>query len=223
MFASIGRALGFFFDPALFGVVLKAFALTIVLFVALLVGAEYALHALPTLGSPVVNRILELMTPILMLLGLFAVGGPVTALFGSLYLDKVADAIEARSYASDPKAPGTSVTTSLSAGARLAGLVIGADLLLLPTDALLPGIAWIATIVVNGALLGREYFELAALRHVSRHTADALRRRNWGAVFGGGLAISILSAIPFADFFAPLFGAALMVHFYKRVARETHT
>jgi CysZ protein len=221
MFASIGRALGFFFNPAFFGTILKAVGLTILLFVALLAGVEYALHLLPTLGSPAVNRILEWMAPIVMLLGLFAVGGSVAALFGSLYLDKVADAIEARSYPADPKAPGSSVATSLGAGARLAGAVVFADLLLLPTDALLPGIAWIATIVVNAFLLGREYFELAALRHVSRQTADALRKRNWGAVLGGGLVISILSAIPFADFFAPLFGAALMVHFYKRIARET--
>ncbi len=221
MFASIGRALGLFFNPAFFGVVLKSVALTLVLFVLLLAGVEYGLHALPTLGSPAVNRILELMAPVLMLLGLFAVGGPVTALFGSLYLDRIADAIEARAYAGDAKAPGTKLATSLGAGIRLAGVVILADILLLPAETFLPGAGQILTIIVNGFLLGREYFELAALRHVSVKTADALRRRNWTSVFAGGLAISVLSAIPFADFFAPLFGAALMVHFYKRVAQET--
>jgi len=220
MFASIGRALGLFFDPALFGIVLKSVGLTLVLFVALLAGVEYGLHLLPTLGSPTVNRILEFMAPVLMLIGLFAVGGPVAALFGSLYLDRIADAIEARSYAADAKAPGTKLTTSLGAGVRLAGVVIVADVLLLPADALFPGVAQVLTIVVNGFLLGREYFELAALRHVSTKTANALRQRNWARVFGGGLLISLLSAIPFADFFAPLFGAALMVHFYKRVAQE---
>jgi CysZ protein len=223
MFASLGRALAFFFDPALFGIVLKALLLTLVLFVALLAGAEYLLHLLPTLGSPVVNRILELLAPVIMIMGLFAVGGPVAALFASLYLDKVADAIEARSYPADPKAPGTTFAAGLGAGVRLAGIVLVADLILLPSDAFLPGAGQIATIVVNGFLLGREYFELAALRHVSRKTADALRKRNWARVFGGGLLISVLSAIPFANFFAPLFGAAVMVHFYKRAARETQT
>lgn len=220
MFASIGRALGLFFDPAFFGVVLKSVGLTVILFVLLLAGVEYGLHMLPTLGSPAVNKILEWMAPVLMLLGLFAVGGPVAALFGSLYLDRIADAIEARTYPADPKAPGTKLTTSLGAGVRLAGIVILADILLLPADTFLPGAGQVLTIIVNGFLLGREYFELAALRHVSVKTADALRRRNWASVAGGGLLISLLSAIPFADFFAPLFGAALMVHFYKRVERE---
>jgi CysZ protein len=220
MFASIGRALKLFFDPAFFGVVLKSVGLTLVLFVALLAGVEYGLHLLPTLGNPTVNHILEWMAPVLMLIGLFAVGGPVAALFGSLYLDRIADAIEARAYPADPRAPGAKMSTSLGAGIRLAGAVILADVILLPADTLLPGAAQVLTILVNGFLLGREYFELAALRHVSAKTADALRQRNWARVFGGGLLISALSAIPFADFFAPLFGAALMVHFYKRVAQE---
>ncbi|HTT98221.1 MAG TPA: EI24 domain-containing protein [Rhizomicrobium sp.] len=220
MFASIGRALGFFFNPAFFGTVLKAVGLTLVLFIVLLAGVEYGLHLLPTLGNPTINHILEWMAPVLMLIGLFAVGGPVTALFGSLYLDRVADAIEARAYAGDAKAPGAKITTSLGAGIRLAGAVILADVLLLPADTFFPGAGEVLTILVNGFLLGREYFELAALRHVSTKTADALRRRNWASVFAGGLLISVLSAIPFADFFAPLFGAALMVHFYKRVAQE---
>src|SRR6201991_2695579 len=103
MFASIGRALGFFFNPAFFGTILKAVGLTILLFVALLAGVEYALHMLPTLGSPRVNRVLEGMAPIVMLLGLFAVGGPVAALFVPLYPDMVAGANTARSYTADPK------------------------------------------------------------------------------------------------------------------------
>lgn len=223
MFASLGRALAFFFDPALFGIVLKALLLTLVLFIALLVGAEYALHFLPPLGSPMVNRALELLAPVILLIGLFAVGAPVAALFASLYLDKVAEAIEARSYPSDPKAPGTPFVTSLRAGLRLAGLVVVADLLLLPADVFLPGVGQVLTIAVNGLLLGREYFELAALRHVSRNAAGALRKRNAARIFGGGLIISVLTAVPFADFFAPLLGAALMVHLYKRVAREANT
>jgi CysZ protein len=101
--------------------------------------------------------------------------------------------------------------------------VLVADLLLLPADAVLPGVGQVATIAVNGFLLGREYFELAALRHISRKAADALRKRNAARVFGAGLIISVLTAVPFADFFAPLFGAALMVHLYKRVARETNS
>jgi CysZ protein len=219
MFASLGRALGLVFDPALYGVILRSLVVTLVLFVLIVVGVEYALHFLPTLGKPWVNRALELVAPILLVWGMFLVGAPVAALFASLYLDKVADAIEARAYASDPKGHGLSFGTGLWAAVRLTGLIVGADILLLPTDAFFP-VGEIATIVVNGFLLGREYFELAALRHVSLKTADALRKRNGASVFGAGLVISLISAVPVANFFAPLFGAALMVHLYKRLERK---
>ena len=221
MFASIGRALVSFFDPALFGTIAKALILTLVLFVLIVVGVEYLIHLLPTLGKPWVNRALEILAPVLAVIGLLAAGGPVAALFGSLYLDRVADAIEARSYPGDAKAVGASLSTSVGAGARLAGLVVLVDLLLLPAEALAPGAGQFVTVLANGFLLGREYFELAALRHLSREAADALRKRNAGRIFGVGLIISVLSFIPFADVAAPLFGAAMMVHLYKRLARES--
>lgn len=221
MFASLGRALASLVDPALTGTLLKALFLTILLFVALLAGLEYLLHLLPTLGAPWVNRLLEILAPVIAIIGIFTVGGPVAALFASLYLDRVADAIEARSYSAEPKAPGASWSTSLGAGIRLAGLVVLVDLLLLPADALLPGAGEIITLIANGFLLGREYFELAALRHLSRGAADALRKRNAGRIFASGLVISLLTVVPLANFAAPLFGAALMVHLYKRLARES--
>jgi CysZ protein len=221
MFASIGRALSVIFDPALFGVVAKALLLTILLFVVLLVGIEYALHFLPTLGSPGVNRVLEILAPVFLLTAFFVLGGPVAALFGSLYLDRIAEAVEKRWYASDPQAQGVSTRTGIGAGLRLAALVLLANTVLLPADVLAPGFGEIATIVVNGFLLGREYFELTALRHVSLKAADALRKRNGASVFGAGLILSLLTFVPVVNLFAPLFGAALMVHLYKRMARET--
>jgi CysZ protein len=221
MFASIGRALGLIFDPVLIGVVAKALLLTVVLFVVLLVGIEYALHFLPTLGVPWVNKVLEILAPVFLLLGFFVLGGPVAALFGSLYLDRIADAVEKRWYANDPKAPGMPTATGIGAGLRLAGLILAADLVLLPTDVLTPGLGELATLLINGFLLGREYFELAALRHVSLKAADTLRRRNGGQVFVAGLILSLLTFVPLVNLFAPLFGAALMVHLYKRMAQDT--
>ena len=104
---------------------------------------------------------------------------------------------------------------------RLAGLVILVDLLLIPADALVPGVGEGVTVVANGFLLGREYFELAALRHLSLAAADALRQRNAGRIVFAGMIISVLSTVPLLNFAAPLFGAALMVHLFKRLQRET--
>ena len=40
----------------------------------------------------------------------------------------------------------------------------------------------VGAVLVNGWLLGREYFELVALRHMSPRAADALRRRHGSAI-----------------------------------------
>ena len=93
-------------------------------------------------------------------------------------------------------------------------------MLLLPFNFWLPGIGTLATVAVNGWLLGREFFELAALRHMSQTAARNLRRRHVFGVWMGGLLLAALAAVPFVNFFAPLFGAAIMVHLYKRYQHE---
>ena len=226
MFASLAKAIGNFFDGTLKGVVLRALALTFFLFVLLFAGVELALFHLPTLGAPWVNHLVEILAPFLLFLSVFFLGAPVAALFASLYLDRIARVVEARDYAGDPSAPGAATSTVISAGARLAALalLLNAALGLIDLEFIaVPALPELLTIAVNGWLLGREYFELAALRHMSRADAKRLRRRHSGSVLAGGTLISFLSAVPVANFFAPLFGAAFMVHMMKRFVREEQT
>jgi CysZ protein len=79
----------------------------------------------------------------------------------------------------------------------------------------LPGVGSAVTLVADAWLLGREYFELAALRHMSAGAVDEMRKRHRFAILGAGLLIAMLSLIPGFDLIAPLFGAGLMVHVFK--------
>ncbi|HEX4533665.1 MAG TPA: EI24 domain-containing protein [Rhizomicrobium sp.] len=215
MFASIAKASRIVFDPAFVGIVWKSLALTLGLFVVLFVGAEWLVVHLPALRWHWMNVALEVLTPVLFILLLFAAGAPVAAIFGSLFLDTIADAVEARDYANDPKAAGISFWAGLVAGLRLAFWIVVLNLLLLPFQILLPVIGTALTFVLDGWLLGREFFELAALRHLPRREADAMRRRHRGGILGAGLVISLLAFVPIVNLIAPLFGAALMVHLFK--------
>ncbi len=76
--------------------------------------------------------------------------------------------------------------------------------MLLPFDIELPGLGEFASIAANGWLLGREYFELAALRHLSLAEAGALRRENGGAVWAVGVLIALTSMVPLLNLVAPL-------------------
>lgn len=216
MFASASRAFGLIFDPAFFGILMKALIATVFLFAVLLGLSEYALSLLPVLGSPLVNDALEWLAPLLFLFGGLVVGPPVAALFASLFLDELAGHIEARDY---PQKTGTpSFARTLRAGLRFAGLVLAANLVLVPLDLAIPGVSELLGLAVNGGLLGREYFELAALRHMDLAGTDRLRRRNNGVVWAFGTLLALASMIPVLNLVAPLFGTALMVHLFHRVA-----
>lgn len=217
MLASFGKALRNLTDGALLPTLLKSVGLTLLLFVALLAAGEWALSLLPALGSPYVNRALEWMLPILAVFGLFVLGGPVAALFAGLFLDGVAARIEARDYPADSKAPGVPFWTGLKAGLGLMLAVLGIDLVLLPFDFALPGLAQLVTLLANGWLLGREYFELVALRHVGRDEAVALRRRFAARITLAGTLLALLAMIPLLNLIAPLFGTALMVHLFRHI------
>lgn len=145
---------------------------------------------------------------------------PVTAIMAGLFLDDVAERVEAQDYPSDP--PGRALPTgqAIVLSLKFFGVVVLGNicaLLLL----LVPGVNIAAFFIVNGYLIGREFFEFAAMRFRSEAEAKALRRRNAGTVFAAGLVIAGYMAVPLLNLTAPLFACAMMVHLHKAVsARE---
>ena len=220
MFASARKALGVIFDPAFRGVVLKSLVLTLVLFALLFFGAQYGFAALPQFHWNWLNTAIDWLGSLLILVGLYFLGAPVAALFASLFLDDIAEAVEKEHYPADPPSAGTPFWRGLMAGLKLTLLVVVFTLLLLPFNFLLPGIGTAASLVVNGWLLGREFFELVALRHMSASAAATLRRRHMMGVWVAGVVLAVLAAVPFVNFFAPLFGVAFMVHLYKLYSHQ---
>ncbi len=173
MFASMGRALALFFTPAAFGVLVKSVLFTLLMFALGCAGLEYLVRVLPF--PPMAREALAWLAPVMTLVLLWLAGGPVAALFAGLFLDVLAGRIEARDYPADPPAPGIGLWTGRKTGIALTLRVLGFDLAMLPLDVAVPGPAEVATLLGNGLLLGREYFELAALRHLPPDKVAALR------------------------------------------------
>ncbi len=72
--------------------------------------------------------------------------------------------------------------------------------------------------VVNSHLLGREFFEIVAGRHLRRSGARILRKDYRLHAFIGGLVILGLTLFPFTTLFAPFIALALMVHLYWQIS-----
>ena len=97
------------------------------------------------------------------------------------------------------------------------GVVIAGNLVALLL-LLVPGVNIAAFFIVNGYLLGREFFEFAAMRLRPEAEAKALRRRHAGTVFLAGLLIAAFISVPLLNLLTPLFAAAMMVHLHKMIA-----
>jgi CysZ protein len=153
-------------------------------------------------------------------LGLALLIAPVTAIIAGLFLDDVAEAVEHTDYPIDPPGRAMPALRSLVLSVRFFGVVILGNIVALLL-LLVPGINIAAFFIVNGYLLGREFFEFAAVRFRPEVDARALRRKNAGTVFLAGLIIAAFLAVPLLNLLTPLFAAAMMVHLHKAVsARE---
>ncbi|WP_273726017.1 sulfate transporter family protein [Brucella gallinifaecis] len=144
---------------------------------------------------------------------------PVTALVAGIFLDDVADVVEREDYPGEPKGTalplGRSVVTSLKfLGVVILGNIIALFLLFIP------GVNLIAFFVINAYLLGREFFEFAAMRYRSEADAKALRSQYSVTIFAAGLLIAGFLAVPVVNLLTPLFAAAMMIHLHKAISAK---
>jgi len=156
-------------------------------------------------------------------LGLFAgailLMPAVTALVASFFADEIAELVERSHYPADR--PGVALPLWLAAieGVKTGLLAIAVYLCALPF-LLFAGAGAVLFFIATAWLLGREYFELAAMRFHPAAEAKVLRRMHQATVFTAGLFIAAFVSIPILNLATPLFGIALMVHMHKRLVTQ---
>ncbi len=215
------------FSPTFRWVMLKTIGLTLLALVALWFGLKEVFDwlALPWIDALLpqagwagwLSTIAAILAAIGLALGLALLVAPVTAAIAGLFLDDVAEAVERVDYPGDRPGSALPIGAAIVQSMKFFGVVILGNLLALFL-LLIPGVNIAAFFVVNGYLLGREFFEFAAMRHMREHEAKALRRRHAGTVFLAGLLIAAFVSIPLINLLAPLFAAAMMVHLFKMLA-----
>ncbi len=144
---------------------------------------------------------------------------PTAAAFSGIFLEDVADAVEDRFYPGLPTVAPRSFGTGLIEVINFTGLFIAVNfalLLALPLGPLIVPLYWAA----NGWLLGREYFNLVALRRLPADQARDMRRANrWQIWLAGALMAAPLS-IPLLNLVIPVLGVATFTHLFHRLIRK---
>lgn len=145
---------------------------------------------------------------------------PVASIFTGFFLETIADAVERKHYPELPPVPRTPFGDILLDSLKFLGFIIVVNLFALviyfASTLLAPVIFWI----VNGILLGREYFQMVAMRRLGRKDADALRRKYRFQIWLAGFLMAVPLSVPLLNLFVPVLGAATFTHLFHRLNRQ---
>ncbi|MEL7183866.1 MAG: EI24 domain-containing protein [Pseudomonadota bacterium] len=221
------RAIGQLGDPQFRSVVLLGIGLSVGLLVGfsalvlfglqLLVGPE---ATLPWIGTVTWLDDLSFWAaiPVLVVLSVVLMV-PVASAFTGLFLDRIAGAVETRHYPNAPPPRKQGMAEMIQDSAQFLGLVLGVNLLALIAYVVFAPLALFIFWGVNGFLLGREYAQMSAARHLPPEEALKFRKRHKGQIFGAGVLMVIPLTIPIVNLLVPVLGAATFTHLFHRLHR----
>jgi CysZ protein len=225
------KALSQILSPPMRSILWRSIGLALVLIVVLAIGLQQLLSWFAASGESWAETMLGqgFHTPLNILAwilsiaaGLGVVFGAVflmpaiTSLVASVFVDEVADHVEREHYPAERPGTALPLTLAMTEGVKTALLTILVYLIALPF--FFVGVGFIAFFIATAWLLGREYFELAAMRFRSPAEAKAMRKHHAAIVFTAGLIIAAFVSIPVVNLATPLFGMAFMVHMHKRLS-----
>lgn len=211
-------------SPPLRAILWRVLGLGLALSVLLIFGAYQGLGYAPSTGWGWVDEVIRIAGGILTALGLAFFFPLVMTTLQSLFLDEAAARVAARDYPADPPGREVGFAEGLASGLRFLGLAIILNILALPLQVVglfLPIINILLFLVLNGYLIGREYFEQVAMRYASAPEAAARRRANRGLAFAAGVVGTGLMVVPIVNLIAPLVTVAAMVHLERGTRLRT--
>jgi CysZ protein len=227
------RSLANLFAPETRGVFWKVLGLTALVLVMLwfALRESFLAFAMPWLSAAMpdvpdwagwLTFVIGIFASLGLALALALLLAPVTAIIAGFFLDDVAEVIEKRDYPTEPAGRALPMGEAILGSVKFLGVVILGNIVALFL-LFIPGVNLIAFFLVNGYLLGREFFEFAAMRFRTPAEARLFRSKHSSTVFLAGLLIAGFLAIPIVNLLTPLFAAGLMVHLHKLVSRRDPT
>ena len=219
-------ALGQLNDPRFRAVLIKGIGLTILLLAGLYALVFFGVGlllpetvSLPWIGEVTLSESLfSWGSLILMVVFSVFLMIPVASAFTGIFLDDVADAVEAKHYPHLTPAPQVGLADNLRESIKFLVVLLLANLaaLVLYFTPLAPFVFY----GLNGFLLGREYFRMIAVRRLGRHEAGQLFRRNLLTIWSAGALMALPLTIPIMNLVVPILGVATFTHIYHRLSAK---
>ncbi|PWE75904.1 CysZ [Bradyrhizobium sp. SUTN9-2] len=226
------KALSQLISPPMRSILWRSIGLALVLITVLAIGLQRLLSWFATSGEvwlegllgpgwhssiEVLSWIVSIVTGLGVVFGGIFLMPAITSLVASLFVDDVADVVEREHYPAERPGAALPFSRAMLEGIKTALVAILVYLAALPL-VLFAGAGFLIFFLAAAWLLGREYFELAAMRFRPPEEAKAMRRDNAATVFTAGLFIAAFVSIPIVNLATPIFGMAFMVHMHKRLS-----
>lgn len=236
MFASLSKSIAQFTDPAFRGVFWRAVLGSLLVFVVLWIGAWLGLswteglfddwlarQEVEGFWAQALSWLFGALFWASLLIVSFLFFPAVVSIVITFLLDDIAEAVERRHYPGLPPAREQPIGEMLLDSLGFIAITIVVNLLALPLYLLflfIPPLNLFVFYGVNGYLLGREYFELVAVRRMLSAEAKRLRRGFRGKTFMAGVIIAVLLSIPIVNLVTPIIATGFMVHVLEQLRRK---
>ncbi|MBM3604673.1 MAG: hypothetical protein FJX25_07920 [Alphaproteobacteria bacterium] len=225
--AAFARGWGDLLRPSILRLVALGIGLTILLFILLQAAIFWLIRlwlpggfSLPWVGQIDFATIFSWGSLALFPVVGFLLMAPVAAGFSGLFAEHVAEAVEDLHY---PHRRGTGLDfwDGLLESLAVVAAVLGVAILSLLLTPFLGPFAPLLFYGANGWLLGREFFQMAARRHLPEPQAQNLRRRHAGRVTLTGVLVAIGLTVPVLNIALPLLAAAAFTHLFHMISGPT--
>ena len=223
--ASYVKAWGDLLRPGAMKIVGIGVALSLGLLIAIYVAMVWLIgwlvpdsFSLPFIGEiGHIDTALSIVSAGIMLFASMFLMVPVASAFTGFFLEDVAELVENEHYPTLPPVRKLSLSESFGDTLRFFGVIVGANLIALVIYPFVIPLAPFLFFALNGYLLGREYFQMAAQRRMERDAARALYQRHKVTVWMAGALMAVPLSIPILNLFVPVLGAAGFTHLFHAV------
>ena len=207
-------------DPAFRRVIIKAILLSVFVFLFLAIFVWFVLSETNFFTFWLFETFADMVGGFTTMVIAWLLFPTLASFFITLFLEDIVEAVESRHYPGVILEKLNNSSATFINSLRFTAIALLLNILAIPFyffTIWFPPLGIFVFYCLNGYLLGREYFELVALRHIKMEDIPSIRQSNRWQLFLFGSVTTFLFTIPIINFLAPILGVTGMTHFFRKL------
>ena len=207
-------------DPAFRRVIIKAILLSVFVFVFLAIIVWFVLSETNFFTFWLFEAFADIFGGVTAIIIAWLLFPTLASFFITLFLEDIVEAVESRYYHDTLLEKINNPSAMFIISLRFTAIALFLNILVIPFyffTIWFPPLGIFVFYCLNGYLLGREYFELVALRHIKMEDIPSIRQSNRWQLFLFGSVTTFLFTIPIINFLAPILGVTGMTHLFRKL------